>query len=60
MEQDLISAGDILLLEDHKEKVSYEPFIISPLPFTELFIFFYSVMSGSQKMWKGDNWHINL
>lgn len=50
MEQDLINAGDILALEDHKEKVSYKPFILSPLPFTGLFIFFFPVMAGSQKM----------
>lgn len=53
MEQDLIYTRDILPLEDHKEKVSYEPFILSPLPFSGLFIFFYLVMAGSQKMWKG-------
>lgn len=59
MEQDLINAEDILSLEDHKEKVSFEPFILSLLPFTGLFIFFYSVMAGSQKKWKGEDWHIN-
>ena len=53
MEQDLINAGDILPLEIHKEKVSYELFTLSPLPFTGLFIFACSVMAGSQKMWKG-------
>lgn len=53
MKQDLINARDILPLEAHKEKVSYKPFILSPLPFRGLFIFFCSVMAGSQKMWKG-------
>jgi len=59
MEQDLINVGDLLSLEDHKEKVSCEPFIHSSLPFTGLFIFFWSVTAGSQKMWKGEDWHLN-
>ena len=53
MEKDLINARDILLLEIHKEKVSYELFTLSPLPFTRLFIFACSAVAGSQKMWKG-------
>lgn len=52
MEQDLINATDILPLKHHNEKASYEPFILSSLPFSELFIFSYLVMAGSQKMWK--------
>lgn len=39
MEQDLVSAGDILPLEDRKEKFSCEPFILSPIPLTGLLIF---------------------
>lgn len=58
MEQDLIDTADTLSLEDHKKMVSCESFILSSLPFTGLFILFYSVMAGSQNMWKREDWHL--